>query len=68
MRNRLGLAVLAGVLAAVCLATPAQALEVGKKAPDVTLIGPGNKPVKIAELLGQGPVVIYTFIQAFTAT
>jgi len=33
MRNRLGLAVLAGVLAAVCLATPARALEIGRRAP-----------------------------------
>ena len=61
--------VLAGLLAAVALApVAAQALEVGQKAPDFTLAGPGNKPVKLSELLGKGPVVVYTFIQAFTAT
>jgi hypothetical protein len=66
MRNRLQLAVLTAVLIAVCVA-PAGALEVGQKAPDFTLIGAGNKPVKLADLLGKGPVVVYTIIQAFTA-
>jgi len=46
----------------------APALEVGQKAPDFTLPGPGNKPVKLAELTAKGPVVLYTLIQAFTAT
>ena len=60
---------LAGMLVAVLgLASTASALEVGQKAPDFTLAGPGNKPVKLSELLGKGPVVVYTFIQAFTAT
>jgi hypothetical protein len=61
-------AVLIGLVAGLALAGAAQALEVGQKAPDFTLAGPGNKPVKLSELLGKGPVVIYTFIQAFTAT
>ena len=61
-------AMLAGLTAAVLLAAPASALDVGQKAPDFTLTAPGNKPVKLADLLGKGPVVIYTFIQAFTAT
>jgi hypothetical protein len=43
-----------------------QALEVGQKAPEFTLPGPGNKPVKLSELTAKGPVVLYTFIQAFT--
>ena len=47
------------------LATAAQALEVGQKAPDFTLQAPDGKPVKLADLLGKGPVVIFTFIQAF---
>jgi peroxiredoxin Q/BCP len=58
--------VLVGVVGALMLASPAGALEVGQKAPDFTLTAPGNKQVKLADLLGKGPVVIYTFIQAFT--
>jgi hypothetical protein len=65
MRHRLELA-LSAVLIAICVA-PVGALEVGQKAPDFTLTGPGNKPVKLADLLGKGPVVVYTIIQAFTA-
>jgi hypothetical protein len=56
-------AALAGLLPAV-----APALEVGQKAPEFALTGPGNKPVKLSELTAKGPVVIYTFIQAFTNT
>jgi hypothetical protein len=68
MRQPLHAALLATVLAVAGLALPAHALEVGQKAPDFTLTGPGNKPVKLAELLGKGPVVLYTFVQAFVAT
>jgi hypothetical protein len=57
------LAVAAGVFPAI-----APALEVGQPAPEFTLAGPGNKPVKLSELTAKGPVVIYTFIQAFTGT
>jgi AhpC/TSA family len=46
----------------------ATALQVGDKAPEFTLTGPGNKPVKLSELTAKGPVVLYTFIQAFTGT
>jgi len=67
--RRLRFTVLAGLVAALALVPGvAPALEVGEKAPDFTLAGPGNKPVKLSELLDKGPVVIYTFIQAFTAT
>jgi len=59
-------AVLLGTLAALALTGPAQALQVGDKAPDFTLAAPGGKQVKLADLTGKGPVVIYTFIQAFT--
>jgi hypothetical protein len=55
-------------LVAVLLAGSAEALEVGQKAPDFTLPGPGNKPVKLTELTAKGPVVLYTVIQAFTPT
>ncbi|HLF50426.1 MAG TPA: hypothetical protein VJA45_13710 [Methylomirabilota bacterium] len=60
--------VLAGALLSLALAGPAAALEVGKKAPDFTLAGLGGKQIKLSEMLGKGPVVIYTFIQAFTGT
>ena len=64
--------VIAGVvisaLAGLLMAGAASALEVGQKAPDFTLPAPGNKPVKLADLLGKGPVVLYTFIQAFSGT
>jgi len=50
-------------------ARPAAALEVGQKAPDFTLAGTGGKQIKLPDMLGKGrPIVVYTFIQAFTAT
>ena len=67
MRHRL-LGTLAGVLVALAFTAPAMALEVGDKAPDFTLPGPAGKPVKLSELTAKGPVVLYTFIQAFTNT
>ena len=57
-----------GALAVLLAAGAAQALEVGEKAPDFSLPGPGNKPVKLSELTAKGPVVLYTLIQAFTPT
>jgi len=60
---------LAGLgVAGLCSAGPATALEVGQKAPDFTLPGPGGKPVKLSDLTAKGPVVVFTFIQAFTNT
>ncbi len=56
------------MLAGLTMVGPASALEVGQKAPDFTLPAPGGKQVKLADLLGKGPVVLYTFIQAFTGT
>lgn len=55
-------------LAVLLAAGAAQALEVGQKAPEFSLPGPGNKPVKLSELTAKGPVVLYTVIQAFTPT
>ncbi len=60
--------VLAGALLSLALAGPAAALEVGQKAPDFTLAGVGGKQIKLADMLGKGPIIIYTFIQAFTGT
>jgi hypothetical protein len=68
--RRVRLTVVALVVAGAVglLAGSAPALEVGDKAPEFTLVGPGNKPVKLSDLTAKGPVVIYTFIQAFTGT
>ena len=57
----LSVSTIAGVFAAAT-----SALEVGQKAPEFSLTAPGNKPVKLSELTARGPVVLYTFIQAFT--
>jgi peroxiredoxin Q/BCP len=67
MRHRV-LATLAGALVALAVAAPAMALQVGDKAPEFALPGPDGKPVKLSELTAKGPVVLYTFIQAFTNT
>ncbi len=62
------LGIVVAALAGLTLAGWAQALEVGQKAPDFTLPAPGGKQVKLSELTAKGPVVLYTFIQAFTPT
>ena len=59
--------VLLGAMAGLVLAGPASALEVGQKAPDFTLAAPGKKQVRLSDLLGKGPVVLYTFVDAFGA-
>jgi peroxiredoxin len=56
------------VAAILVLAGPATAAQVGQKAPDFSLPGPDGKPVALADLVARGPVVLYTFIQAFAAT
>jgi len=58
----------AAALIGVAFAGVASALEVGQKAPDFTLNGTDGKPVKLSELTAKGPVVVYTFIAAFTPT
>lgn len=45
-----------------------RAVEVGQKAPDFVLNGPDGKPVRLTDLTARGPVVIYTFVAAFTPT
>ena len=56
------------VVLLLTLAGTAQALQVGDKAPDFALNGPDGKPVKLADLTANGPVVLYTFVAAFTNT
>jgi len=70
---RMRFMILAGAMLALGLTSPAaalsaSALEVGQKAPEFTVVAPGNKQIKLSDMLGKGPVVIYTFIQAFTPT
>jgi len=61
--------VVAAALSAALPALAPAALTVGQKAPDFSLPpAPGAKEVKLSELTAKGPVVLYTFIQAFTAT
>ena len=67
-QRRLRLTGLLATLIAIALVTPAFALQVGEKAPDFELPGSQGKPVKLLELTAKGPVVIYTFIAAFTGT
>ena len=65
--GRVFVGIVAGALIALLLATEARAIEVGQKAPDFTLLAQDGKQVALADLLGKGPVVIFTFIQAFTS-
>jgi hypothetical protein len=58
----------AAVLISVASVGAADALEVGQKAPDFALNGVDGKPVRLSDLTAKGPVVIYTFIAAFTPT
>jgi hypothetical protein len=65
LRRGLSRAVPIVTLAAMAVASPALALDVGQKAPDFVLGAPGGKQVKLADLLGKGPIVLDTFIGAF---
>ena len=58
----------AAVLISIALFGVAGALEVGQKAPDFALNGIDGKPVKLSDLTAKGPVVVYTFIAAYTPT
>ncbi len=59
---------IAAVLISIALVGVAGALEVGQKAPDFALNGVDGKPVKLSDLTAKGPVVLYTFIAAYTPT
>ena len=58
----------AAILISIALVGVAGALEVGQKAPDFALNGIDGKPVKLSDLTAKGPVVLYTFIAAYTPT
>ena len=60
--------VVVGLFVGLMWAGFALALEVGQKAPDFTLAAAGGKQVKLSDLTAKGPVVLYTFVQAFTGT
>jgi len=62
------LALVLSALSVMAFAGAAGALEVGQKAPDFALNGTDGKPVKLSDLTAKGPVVVYTFIAAFTPT
>jgi thioredoxin-dependent peroxiredoxin len=62
------MAVVVAAALGLALVGSVQALEVGDKAPDFTLNGPDGKPVKLGDLTAKGPVVLYTFVAAFTNT
>lgn len=60
--------IVTAALASLVLVAAASALEVGQKAPDFALNGIDGKPVKLSDLTAKGPVVLFTFIAAFTPT
>ena len=69
MRGTLVRGFLIALLVGVMLTGTAGALGVGDKAPEFTMPAAGQQqPVKLSDLLGKGPVVIYTAIQVFTPT
>ena len=69
MRTRLLVrSLVATALVSLTLVGAASALEVGQKAPDFALNNVDGKPVKLSDLTAKGPVVLYTFIAAFTPT
>jgi hypothetical protein len=60
--------IVTAALVSLAWAGVASALDVGAKAPEFALNGTDGKPVKLSDLTAKGPVVIYTFIAAFTPT
>lgn len=49
------------------LAGPAAALEVGEKAPDFTLPGTTDKPVRLSQYAGKQVVVLHFYLGDFLA-
>lgn len=67
-RSLLLRSIVAAALVSLAWAGVASALDVGDKAPEFAINGTDGKPVKLSELTAKGPVVIFTFIAAFTPT
>ena len=67
-RVRIFLSVLLTGLILAAPAREAPALTVGRPAPEFQLPGSGGAIVTLSDLTAKGPVVLYTFIQAFTGT
>ena len=63
VRGAIGAALLTLLLGGAALA-----VEVGQQAPEFALNGIDGKPVKLSDLTAKGPVVLYTFIAAYTPT
>jgi peroxiredoxin Q/BCP len=68
MRIRSSLIRAAALAFGLALAGSVHALEVGDKAPDFALNGTDGKPVTLKDLTAKGPIVLYTFVAAFTPT
>ena len=71
MRNNKGLYLIRTVLVGVILlmtAGPSMALKIGDKAPDFDLPSSTGQSIKLADYLGEKPVVLFFYIGAFTNT
>lgn len=61
-------AALLGMAALFAPSVQAQALKVGDKAPDFSVISTTGKPVALGDYLGKKHVVLFFYIAAFTDT
>ncbi len=59
---------LLGIAALFTSSAQAQALKVGDKAPDFSVISTTGKPVALGDYLGKKHVVLFFYIAAFTDT
>jgi peroxiredoxin Q/BCP len=64
-RRRVFTALVGGIL--LLAAGQSHALQVGDKAPDFTLPGTTAESIKLADYLGQKPVVLFFYVGAFTS-
>jgi cytochrome oxidase Cu insertion factor (SCO1/SenC/PrrC family) len=61
-------AALLGMAALFAPSVQAQALKVGDKAPDFSVMSTTGKPVALGDFLGKKHVVLFFYIAAFTDT